>query len=590
MKTTTIHHGRHRPLSAIAAALAVLSAPTAHAVTFNLGEIQGQLDSSLSVGASWSLRSPDRDMIGDNNGGRGSSSTGDDGRLNFKKGETVSKIFKGLHDLELKYGETGIFLRGKYWYDFELKDEHRLLYDIDDSNRKTGAQSSGYELLDAFAYHNYLIGDLPGSVRLGKQVVSWGESVFIGNSINTINPVDAAAFRRPGAEIKEGLIPVNMFYLSQGLSENLSAELFYQLEWDQTVVDNCGTFFSSVDFVADGCTQGLSVSGTDFNRDDSGYIYVPRRGDNDARNAGQYGVALRWFAEELNSTEFGLYAMKYHSRNPFTSMYTTTANPLTAPAFGAADTAYRIEYPEDIQLYGLSFQTNAGAASLAGEISYRPNQPLQLNAFDMAVTSYNLGSILPTQIETSGLPNEYIQGYRRKPVTQAQVSLTRTFDQVLKASRLSVVGEVGYNHIADIGEGSGDELRFGRDSVFGAGEFTQPSLMGPNVCATLLNPQVENCNDDGFYTQNSWGYRLRANLEYTNVIAGINLTPNVAWSHDVDGYGPNFNEGAKAISVGLNADYLSTYTASITYTDFFGGDYNSLVDRDFLSVTFGANF
>lgn len=590
MKTTRVHHGRHRPLSAVATAIAMAIAPASHAITFNMGEIQGQLDSSLSVGASWSLRSPDRDMIGDNNGGRGSSSTADDGRLNFKKGETISKIFKGIHDLELKYGETGIFLRGKYWYDFELKDEHRLLYDIDDKNRKSGAQSSGYELLDAFAYHNYLIGDLPGSVRLGKQVVSWGESVFIGNSINAINPVDAAAFRRPGAEIKEGLIPVNMFYMSQGLSENLSVELFYQLEWDQTVLDNCGTFFASADFVADGCTQGLSVSGSDFNRDDPSYIYVPRRGDNDARDLGQYGVALRWFAEELNSTEFGLYAMKYHSRTPFTSMYTTTANPLTAAAFGAADTGYRVEYPEDIQLYGLSFQTNAGSASLAGELSYRPNQPLQLNAFDLATTSYNLGAYLPTQLETSGLPNEYIQGYQRKPVTQAQLSLTQTFDQVLKATRLTVVGEVGYNHIADIGEGSGDEARFGRDSVFGSGEYTQTSLLGSNICETLLNPQVENCNDDGFYTQNSWGYRLRANLEYANVIAGINLTPTIAWSHDVDGYGPNFNEGAKAISVGLNADYLSTYTASITYTDFFGGDYNSLVDRDFLSVTIGANF
>ncbi|MBD9428278.1 DUF1302 family protein, partial [Pseudomonas sp. PDM15] len=150
-------------------------------------------------------------------------------------------------------------------------------------------------------------------------------------------------------------------------------------------------------------------------------------------------------AEELNSTEFGLYAMKYHSRNPFTSMYTTTANPLAAPAFGAADTGYRIEYPEDIQLYGLSFQTNAGSASLAGEVSYRPNQPLQLNAFDLATTSYNLGAFLPTQLETSGRPNEYIQGYQRKPVTQAQVSLTQTFDQVLKATRLTVIGEVGYN-------------------------------------------------------------------------------------------------------------------------------------------------
>src|SRR3546814_10120595 len=86
-------------------------------------------------------------------------------RLNFKRGETFSKIFKGIHDLELKYGDTGVFVRGKYWYDFELKDEHRLYKDISDSNRKEGAQSSGGKILEAFIYHNYAIGDQPGSVR-----------------------------------------------------------------------------------------------------------------------------------------------------------------------------------------------------------------------------------------------------------------------------------------------------------------------------------------------------------------------------------------------------------------------------------------
>ncbi|MCZ7019367.1 DUF1302 domain-containing protein, partial [Salmonella enterica] len=86
------------------------------------------------------------------------------------------------------------------------------------------ARSSGYELLDAFVYHNYSIGDLPGNVRVGKQVVSWGESTFIGNSINSINPIDVSAFRRPGAEIKEGLIPVNMLFASQSLTNQLSVE------------------------------------------------------------------------------------------------------------------------------------------------------------------------------------------------------------------------------------------------------------------------------------------------------------------------------------------------------------------------------
>lgn len=208
MRTTT-RHAIFQP-SVLAIAIAVGCVAPVQAITFNIGEVEAQFDSSLSVGASWSVRGADPDFIGTRNGGKASSQTNDDGRLNFKKGETFSKIFKGIHDLELKYGDTGVFIRGKYWYDFETKDESRLLYDIDDHNRKTAAQAAGAEILDAFIYHNYNLGSLPGSVRVGKQVVSWGESTFIGNSINSINPVDAAAFRRPGAEIKEGLIPVRL--------------------------------------------------------------------------------------------------------------------------------------------------------------------------------------------------------------------------------------------------------------------------------------------------------------------------------------------------------------------------------------------
>ncbi|MEN0105551.1 MAG: DUF1302 family protein, partial [Pseudomonas sp.] len=157
-------------------ALAICSAVSvpAQAVSFQFGEIEGQFDSSLSVGASWSTQSPKQEFIGVNNGGKASSSAGDDGRLNFRSGETFSKIFKGSHDLDLRYGDTGLFARGNYWYDFELKDEGRRAVDISDHNRKEGAQSSGAQLLDLFLYHNYTIADLPGSVRFGKQVVSWG--------------------------------------------------------------------------------------------------------------------------------------------------------------------------------------------------------------------------------------------------------------------------------------------------------------------------------------------------------------------------------------------------------------------------------
>ncbi|MEK0362208.1 DUF1302 domain-containing protein [Pseudomonas sp. CBC3] len=621
--TKTTRQGIFQP-KALALAVALGTAAPAYAVSFNIGEIEGQFDSAMSVGASWAMDDPDMDLVGAANGGTGFTQTGDDGRLNFKKGETFSKIFKGIHDLELRYRDSGAFIRGKYWYDFELKDEDRLFKDISDSNRKEAAQSSGAQILDAFLYHNYYLGDLPGTVRVGRQVVSWGESTFIGNSINSINPLDAAAFRRPGAEIKEGLIPVNMLYLSQSLSDRLSMEAFYQLEWDQTIIDNCGTFFSGADVAADGCDSNYHVgpaalagalnsplgayAGANGVTYTSEGVMIPRGGDRDARDSGQFGLALRWLGD---ATEYGFYFMNYHSRTPILSSQTAgmatfgTSQTVGGVAGGVAGDAafaqaiaaglppaqaaalaaqvgaqageaiggaillgngqYFLDYPEDIRLYGMSFSTTLPTGTAwSGEISYRPNAPIQINTTDVTL---NL-----TDPARAGLEN---RGYNRKEITQLQTTFTHFFDQVLGAGRVTVVGEIGYAHVG--GLESTSEVRYGRDAIFGT--TTDALALAAN-------------GSHGFVTANSWGYRLRALADYSNVFAGVNLTPNLSFSHDVDGYGPNglFNEGSKAVSVGVDAVYQNTYTASLSYTDFFGGDFNMLTDRDFLALSVGVNF
>lgn len=602
----------------LAVSLASTLAAPAFGVTFNIGEIEGQFDSSLSVGASWSTQSADKDLIGLNNGGRGLSQTSDDGHANFKRGETFSKIFKGIHDLELKYGDTGVFVRGKYWYDFELKDESRQFKDISDSNRKEGAQSSGAEILDAFIYHNYSLASQPGSVRLGKQVVSWGESTFIGNSINAINPIDVSAFRRPGAEVKEGLIPVNMFYVSQSLTENLSAEAFYQLEWDQTVVDNCGTFFSQADIAADGCDDnlrvlnkrstlsgaaltGLANFGVDVNEEG---VRVARSSDRDARDNGQWGAAFRYLAESID-TEFGLYFINYHSRAPIfsatgapASLYTAVAASPLAPLIIAGNSSYFMEYPEDIRLYGLSFSTTLPTGTAwSGEFSYRPNAPVQLNSTDILFSGL---TPLPGRGGVSllqGTPGQDQRGYRRKEISQFQTTFTHFFDQVMGASRLTLVGEIGVVHVGGLEDSS--KVRYGRDPVFGPGPLAGTTCQGLNnntVAGAGAGASTANvskyCEDDGFVTSTSWGYRARAIWDYPNALAGVNLRPSVAWSHDVNGYGPNglFTEGAKAVSLGLNAEYQNTYTADLSYTSFFDGKYNTSVDRDFVALSFGMNF
>lgn len=623
---TSVNQFWRRARLPLAVSLASTLAGPAFGVSFNIGEVEGSFDSSLSVGASWSTAKPDRDLIGVNNGGKGLSQTSDDGHLNFKRGETFSKIFKGIHDLELKYGDTGVFVRGKYWYDFELKDESREFKDISDHNRKEGAKSSGGQILDAFIYHNYSIADAPGSVRFGKQVVSWGESTFIGGGINSVNPIDVSAFRRPGAEIKEGLIPVNMFYVSQSLTDNLSAEAFYQLEWDQTITDNCGTFFSQPDVIADGCSDNLrllskrsvvaaggglplmNAFGVNINEEG---VLVKRGPDRDARDSGQFGLAMHYNFEPLD-TEFGAYFMNYHSRAPIFSARGASAatyaaaNALTTvpgasqlrPLIVAGNSSYFVEYPEDIRLYGLSFSTTlATGTAWSGELSYRPNAPVQLNTTDILYAGVTpllgLGAASPLK----GSADQDLNGYRRKEVTQFQTTFTHFFDQVMGASRLTLVGEVGVTHVG--GLESSNKARYGRDPVYGPGQGALCATLNSGTIAgagpgTDASNRTANCNNDGFTTATSWGYRGRAIWEYPDVFAGVNLKPNVAWSHDVNGYSPgpggNFEEGRKAVSLGLDAEYQNTYTASLAYTNFFGGDYNTSVDRDFVALSFGANF
>jgi len=276
----------------------------------------------------------------------------------------------------------------------------------------------------------------------------------------------------------------------------------------------------------------------------------------------------------------------------------------------AGNSQYFIEYPEDIRLYGLSFSTTLPTGTAwSGEISYRPNAPVQLNSTDILFSGVRpIGNNNPNNPLTNaslltGVPGQDLHGYRRKEITQFQTTLTHFFDQVMGASRLTLVGEVGVTHVG--GLESTSDVRYGRDPVYGPGEL--PASGALDTCVALntstingagpgtpTNNRSRNCNDEGFTTATSWGYRGRAIWEYNDVFAGVNLKPNVAWSHDVEGYSPgpggNFEEGRKAVSLGVDAEYQNTYTASLAYTNFFDGKYTTVDDRDFVALSFGVNF
>ncbi|MDH3334931.1 MAG: DUF1302 domain-containing protein, partial [Gammaproteobacteria bacterium] len=486
----------------------------------------------------------------------------------------------------------------------------------DDSGFDDYAQASGIALLDAFVYGTFYLGenDMPLDLRVGRQVASWGESTFIQNGINSINPVDVSAFRRPGAEIKEGLLPVSMITIAAGLTDALSFEAFYQLEWEKTVIDGCGTYFSTADVAATGCNVVTLTGLLSDQANMANGLFITRQPDVEPDDSGQFGVAFRYFAEKLAGSEFGVYYMNYHSRIPYLGGFTSNNEALGGPPNTpfipgnplGGNPQYFTEFPEDIELYGISIATNFAGFAVSGEVSHRPDFPVQINTTELlqaAVGGAPWSTVLPRVIAVG--PGASASGFDLMPVTQAQVTFIRFFDQVLGASRLSFAAEIGANWVGDLPEQS--VQRYGRSPTYGMGYFEPIPLPSPplppgqfitcsegNALAGVAPPNynARNCTSDGYVTDSSWGYRVRAGLAYNDVFAGVNLTPSFAWSHDVDGYSPNsnFNEGSKALTVSLGAEYLNRYTGSLAYTSFSGGDYNTIEDRDFLSVSFSVSF
>lgn len=629
--TRKTHHRQQWATLPLAAAIAAsVSAPTA-AFQFYMGDVEASFDTTLSAGAAWRVEEQDKRLIGQGNLGPsyapggdnaniGSSTNNyDDGNLNFEKGDTYSKIIKGTSELYLNYNvdseyltRIGGFLRGRYYYDFELKDERRAVDPVGQRRSLNGDASdnaSGGEFLDAYIFTDWYVADTPISIRYGKQVVSWGESTFIQGGINVINPVDVNAIRAPGAQLKDALLPVEMLYVSAGVTQNVSVEAFVQTDWAKVEPDDCGTFFSTNDFTADGCGPILGAGQLPDSVAYAQGLVIPREADRQPDETDQFGAAIRWYVPALNDSELGLYYIRYHSRLPYVSG--SVNNPAAPKGDQVGDPnmqpttfpSYFVDYPEGINLYGLSINTTIpGGWSLGAEYSFRDNMPLQWNAFELIAGGLqqvdpngDYLSQLAQQRKGSVVPGEPLKGYDRFKVSQAQMTFVKFFDQIMGASRLTFIGEVGATYVHGLPDT--DEARYGRAGTYGIGSIER-TIKGKTVdlCAAPGgNINTNYCNNEGFTTDFSWGYRARFVWDYPDVFAGVNLKPQLALSHDVKGYAPspggNFVEGSKSVGLSVTAIYQNRYSANIGYTNYFGGKpYNELTDRDNVSASVSVSF
>ncbi|MFC1665367.1 DUF1302 domain-containing protein [Pseudomonadota bacterium] len=589
-------------------------------LAFELGgeNWSGSLDTTLSYGASWRVSDHDKEILapasttlpnGTNPpgslGGTAFSVNGDNGNLNYKKG-LISNIFRVTGELELEHKDGyGGFVRVTGFYDYENEKGQREKIDLSEDALKL--VGSDIELLDAFVWGQTNIAGKALEVRLGDQVVSWGESTFIQNGINVINPIKVSAIRTPSAEIRDALDPVGILWGSMELSDNQSLEGFYQYEWDETEPEPAGSYFSINDFAtAGGDTLYLGFGsvpdilppGPMAASAPVGAV-VSRGETQEAGDGGQFGLAYRLFLPSVNDTELGFYFINYHSRLPVISARSgvvgPTVNPQTGQPAGLAvgdyigSASYFTEYPEDIRLWGASFNTELGGTGVAlqGEVSYKQDVPLQIDDAEilyatlspLALVGSPLGSLLAAinQAAPGGVGfDTYIPGFILRDVVQVQSTATTTIPRVFNSDQLILVGEAAITHIQ--GMPSKTTLRLDAPGTYTGGN--------PIITAAGIQPATEPL--EYFADATSWGYQIRGRLDYNNALSGANLSPIFAFRHDVSGNTPgpggNFLEGRMAVSLGLRMTYKSVWSAELNYTNFFGaGRHNLLNDRDFIS-------
>ncbi len=607
---------------AVLAAIAAFAMPCGVAAfDFTLGDendIKGAWNTTIALASAWRVQNRNPSLYAPQNGDLQGLPTGiggnaDDGNLNYGKGDNFLTVAALSSSLDLSKGGYGGFVRVIGWYDYTLNrrgvphgneaNNYVSGQPLSDRGNETLARFDGLTVLDAYAYGGWKFDDNTLKARVGRQVLNWGQGLVL-QGVDQINPIDVIVLRRPGTPLAEALIPVGMAAGSLQIAGGPTVAAFYQFEWQSTVLEGCGTFFSSIDAsigpntASSGCPAGVVAA-----PDPTGYpaqMFVPLVPSQTPRNGGQFGVSVRQRVEALD-TEFALYAMNLHARvpvlNAIRGLVPFQAN---ADATGLPNAKAVWTYPENMQVYGVSGETKLAGWKVGGEVSYTANVPVQIAVGDaiagllystLGVPSAYWGPLGPRILATP-VGSEFY-AYERGNKTMVILNAVKVFPGVLGAQALVAVGEAGSSWSSGLDPG----FRYGRGYVFGIARSPAYGPLNDAVaggCPLLNTPNQPGCAAEGFFSPFAWGYRLRAQLNYANVAnSGVTVSPSVFWLQDVKGYSVDnqFIQDRKTLALGVNFAFPQRVDLALLYTWYAdNAPWNPTRDRDFVGVKLSYSF
>jgi hypothetical protein len=538
----------------LALAACALAAGTAHAFTFEFEGGKGSFDSTLSVGTGIRMKDVDCTLVTASPSGNGApagclaptSALGDQGDLNYAKHDRFTTYLKGSHELLLKLPSDFTLLARANWVrDFSSTDTTGYTSattppTVVDGQADDARQELRFKarLLDLWVSKSFAVGDQQARVRVGNQVVSWGESLFLPGGINSTNAIDVMRLSQPGTQLKEVFLPAPIASIASGLGNGLNAEAYVQARWNANYLPPTGSYWSN----ANGLGKGHEAYGLV---------------EGQAKNGGQWGAALR-YQPQGTQLNLGLYAMNYHDKGP---QFSTNVE-----GTGAVGWAY----PENRRLYGISANFPVGDWAIGTELSYRPKDAVALNAAVSGCSSQN--------------GNCWVDEKRLQWHLTGLLSLTPSIGggilKLLGADTATLLAEAVVIRYPNL------QPSYGGDPV-SAGGWGWGQEFDPSATPQSMGSRT------------SWGFNFDFSWVYDGtLIPGWQVVPEVYYFQAVNGRTPNvvglFMEGAK--SVNLVVTFMrnpATWQASINYAAFFGGTRvfdQPYRDRNFVGLTLARNF
>lgn len=521
-------------IAAITCSASALALPTVH---FDNGfSLQSQLTANYTLST----------RTGSANSAYLKDPNNDDGTRNFDKWGLINNRVSLFGEVIARYENVGAVLRGSHFYDdvYHNTNKNNSPGTVNKAGNhrkftsKTKERSGGQaRLLDAYVFGNFTMGDSKYlSVKAGRHLVAWGESLFWPNISQGQAPVDATKFNVPGTEAKDAYLPAGQVSFNLALNEQVTLTGFWQYKWEETLLNPVGDFFGS-DFFGPG-SERFYVPDLNGNFDSN--AYVTNAGTKKPDNKGQWGVGVR-FNPDFN-TEIGLYHYRYHDRTPAV-FFGGGSQYSSAKDLGVVDLGtYKFKYFEDIKLTGMSLSTKiADAVQVGGDLSLREGAVVNL-ANDVGPTT---GKIIQTNLNAI-----YVLG-------PSWLSHQTTFMAEVLNERIHSVDTL---HIT----GGGADASFNK---YRSAKQTKSS--------TLFG--------GGIY------------MDYPSIVQGWDLTTSAVWTQNISGTGAQgFGRDEKRLTLGADFTYKQNFAVGATLVNFLSSasvnQGRLMADRDHLAINLKYTF